>query len=186
MRVTLVLMTVCAAGCNGSGLLAGLAPDGAAAIDLRLLPDSAAPRDLSPSPWPRRIALRSSFGGPGDNLRLVDGTVGPQPADLRLQITRLLLLAGPGDGAVCAKGTFATLAAVPLDQAGCPSALSLGWERYLPLGAAALHGSDHSEAAGVSALVRDAGHAALYQLRVISDAYQPTEATVVLEYQPAP
>lgn len=131
--------------------------------------------------WPRTVTLTARDLGTGDHVRLSDGTVS-DAGDLGVQSSRVISLRSTAAESICERGTsFAALADIPTDVAGCSS-----WTPIAYLSATTIHESDESYRIGLGLLVWDAEHAALYRLRVLGDSYGVTVgSTATFEYEPA-
>jgi hypothetical protein len=169
--LTALALTV---GCGGS-------------VDVEDDTGAAASSDAGVSPtadagvWPRTVTLTSRDIGAGDHVRLSDGTVS-NDGDLGVQSSRVISLRSAVAESICERGTsFAALADIPTDVAGCSS-----WTSIAYLSATTIHESDESYRIGLGLLVRDAEHAALYRLRLLGDSYGVTVgSTATFEYEPA-
>ncbi|XXX79855.1 hypothetical protein WMF30_13880 [Sorangium sp. So ce134] len=141
---------------------------------------STAPSDAGT--WPRTVTLTAKEIGTGDYVRLSDGTVS-DAGDLGIQSAMVISLRSAAPESICERGTsFAALADVPTDVAGCSS-----WAPIAYLSGTTIHESDESYRIGVGLLVWDAEHVTLYRLRVLGDSYDVTAgSTATFEYEPAP
>ncbi|WP_437289822.1 hypothetical protein [Sorangium sp. So ce406] len=126
--------------------------------------------------------MTSKTVGSGEHVRLADGTVS-DAGDLGVQWAMVISLRSAAAESICERGTsFAALADIPTDVAGCSS-----WSPIAYLSATTIHESDESYRIGLGLLVWDAERAALYRLRVLGDSYDATAgATATFEYEPVP
>jgi hypothetical protein len=132
--------------------------------------------------WPQRVVLHTtSFEGEG--LRLADATVlgsGAGARDLWMDQSKVASLGHATPESFCEKGTFDTLAEVPIDDA-CASDT---WTSRLHLSAATVHTNEDSYYIGLSALVKDASHTETYRLRILGDEYDAEgDSSVTFEYE---
>jgi hypothetical protein len=137
--------------------------------------------------WPKRVALHATGPLGGDGVRFADGVVVREVGDFYLVQTMVLSLGSPTEASVCEKGRYDVLTEVPTDVATCPASLSGGWGMRIYLSGSAVHTVEESYVIGLSALVRDASHQALYRLRILGDAYDDEGlSTALFEYEPIP
>ncbi|WP_433931434.1 hypothetical protein AB3662_44520 [Sorangium cellulosum] len=133
--------------------------------------------------WPKTVTLTvQELGNVGEHVRLSDGAVS-DAGDLGVQSSRVIALRSPAGESICEMGTsFAALADIPTDAAGCAT-----WAPVAYLSASSIHESDESYRIGLGLLVWDADRAALYRLRVLGDSYDVSAgSTATFEYEPVP
>ncbi|WP_437634047.1 hypothetical protein [Sorangium sp. So ce854] len=133
-----------------------------------------------PGVWPKTVTLAvQGIGEVGEHVRLSDGTVS-DAGDLGVQSSRVISLQSATTDSICEVGTsFAALADIPADVAGC------SWVPIAYLSATSIHESEESYRIGLGLLVWDAERATLYRLRVLGDSYDVTGgSTATFEYEP--
>ena len=177
------LLGLCLAGCNQSGL----------PLDLGTHADQSFVTDgTTLNVWPRRVVLSEWVPAAGadlahDHLRLADGVVGTEAADLTVFAARSIGIDGGAAGTLCEKGVFASLAEVPVGATDCPLSTANAWERFALFGATSRHTTEQSTSVGTSLLARSAGGGPLYRLRIVGDSYEASFATTVtFDYEPVP
>lgn len=107
--------------------------------------------------------------------------------DFFLNQSRVLTLISPASDAICAKGDFATIEAIPSDLEDCPAGLSGSWEGFVYLGGASIHTEAESPYVGLGVLMWDAAHLQLYRLYIAGDSYSADGvSTVTFSYVPVP
>ena len=136
---------------------------------------------------PRRVTLTVAFTGPGgtasERLDLETGTLLPADAtggDLQLMETRVISLRAPTPESVCMLGTFGSLGEIPTATDQCLTGV---WVDAWTLGGSTL-GTD--QFVGSSMLLRNAGHTAMYRLRVASDQTDSAGTRMTVEYDRVP
>jgi hypothetical protein len=124
---------------------------------------------------------------------LADGVI-DDDGDVSLRLAVQLSLRAPmaedeDDLLFCKQGTYAALAEVPTDIEACLALEGPLWSNLF-LSASTYHDDQQSEVVGLSALVRNRAHDALYRLRVLGDSVGPNadgslgHASATFEYEP--
>lgn len=159
LLVSTLLFSACAPG------------PGATAVDAAVEPDAATS--------PRRATLRLEGVGVGsEGVRLSDGALVPDGADLFLVQSRVVGLFGGAGITLCEVGVHPSLAEVPTDTSACASPPVGGVTFFYGTGIGEL------TPAGSSMLVLT--ETARYRLRVLSSGGDAGVLTLTLEYAPLP
>lgn len=133
---------------------------------------------------PATITLEAGAGA-DQGLRLADGALVTDGADLTFHHAMVMSLRSPAPASICARGPVASVADIAVDD-DCAGE-GEGWAQFAYLDACTTHTLEESAARGLGFVVLDRAHEARYRVRVVGDAYGPDDgASVVLEVAPAP
>lgn len=153
------------------------------AVSLGCSADSSGGDGADTQTWPKRVTLRSTDKFTGEGVRLEDGSVSMDDGDLMLSSGMVISLGSPSDNPIlCRKGTFTSLADVPVDASSCESM----WVARVYVSADAPPVGGESAAKDVGLLVRDPTSAQLYRMRLLGDTVDEVEASVTFDYEPVP